>query len=459
MKRFRYLILFAVLVISLLAFSFAQAQGSWTTGIDIQNLTGGKGAVVVKFYDASGNAAGTLSDTIGGFGSLNFYIPNEPAPSSPGKYSAVISADVKVAATTSLQNYDLGGADIYLGTDQPNDFLTFPLVYRNHTSGKWNSELIIQNATDTAQKVTLKLYTSGSATPSVTKNQNIPGNASFSFNISQSEFANFGPFGSATVQGEGALAGVAISIRNPGTGAVNNIETSYRAFPPAASGKEVVLPLVYKNYNNWTSGINVVNTGGSQTKVSIKYENANPSVSGGPWTDSITVPANSMGVFYTPDNGKLPNNFYGSATLTSNNNDILVVAASQRYPSSGAQGVAYEGSLPTDASACVSLPVVHNRDSWKTGINILNTGNQKANITVSYKSSAAGIPDATRNYSVPANSPSTIYMPSDGATGFGFYGAADVKSTNGQALLINVANSRADRGVSSNYVGISYTCP
>jgi hypothetical protein len=50
-------------------------------------------------------------------------------------------------------------------------------------------------------------------------------------------------------------------------------------------------------------------------------------------------------------------------------------------------------------------------------------------------------------------------MPTESTTAVGFYGAADVKSTNEQPLLINVANSRADKGVGSNYVGINYICP
>jgi hypothetical protein len=458
MKFSRYVVVAVVMLVALMAFSLASAQGVWTTGIDIQSLSDAPGAIVVEFFDGAGNASGQLSDTITAFGSLNFYLPNEPAPTGPGEYSAVVSADVEVAAAVSLQNYDLGGADIYLGTGKPEASLTFPLVYRNHTSGKWNSRLSVQNATASAQSVTLKLFTSGESTADVTKVVNIPGNASYTFDIAEAEYAAFGPFGSATVTGSDPLAGMAMSIRDPGTGKVNVIEASYRAFGSAQFGKSVVLPLVYKNFNLWTSGINIVNTGGTSTNVSIEYTNANPNVAGGPWTDNISIGANSMGVFYTPANATgLPDGFYGSAKITSATNDVLVVVASQRYRPTGAEGVAYEGSLQTDASGCVSLPVVHNRTSWKTGINILNTSASQASVTINYKSSAAGIPDASQTYQIAAASPLTVYMPSDGVTQVGFYGAADLKST--QNVLVNVANSRADRGVSSNYVGINYTCP
>ncbi|MBN1876807.1 MAG: hypothetical protein JXA33_21465, partial [Anaerolineae bacterium] len=223
------------------------------------------------------------------------------------------------------------------------------------------------------------------------------------------------------------------------------------------AGDEVILPLVYKNYNLWTTGVNLFNAGAVSTTVAITYTGTNVA---GTWTDSIVLGPNAMGIFYTPGNTTgLPDSWYGSAIVTSSDTDLYVVVASQRYRTTGAEGVAYEGSLRGEASACVSLPVVHNRTTWKTGINIMNLGGTAANVTINYASSAAGISDATQNIVVPANSPLTVYMPTDGTTGVGFYGAADVKSTNGQLLLINAAHSRADQGVGTNFVGINYTCP
>ena len=463
MKRLSRILFLVVLAVGLIGISSASAQGTWNTGIDIQNLTGTAGTVTVEFYNSDGSSAGSLSESIAGWGSLNFYLPDQPAPPEGGQYSAVVSSDVQVAATASQANYTLGGADIYLGTANPEDTLSFPLVYRNHTSGNWNTDLVIQNASSSSQVVTLKLYTAGSTTPAATDTATIPAYASHKFDVSDSAYAAFGPYGSATVEGTAPLAGVADNIRNAGTGALNVIESSYRAFVATQQGQSVIAPLVYKNYNLWTSGVNVFNKGSVQTTVVITYTNANPSVTGGPWVDTLTLGANAMDLFYTPSNSTLPDSFYGSAELSSSATDIVAVVASQRYRSDGAQGVAYEGSVPTDATACASLPVVHNRTTWKTGINIINLGSSPANITINYYSSAAGINDANQTITIPANSPLTVYMPGTptmpAVTAVGFYGAADVKSTNGQPLLINAAHSRMDRGVGSNFVGINYTCP
>jgi len=365
-----------------------------------------------------------------------------------------------VGVTASQANYDLGGSDIYLGTSAPEDTLSFPLVYRNWTSGNWNTKLVIQNASGSAQTVTLELFRAGSTSADVTDTAHIPAYAAHTFDISDSAYAAFGNYyGSAVVSGSGPLAGVADNLRNLGTGPLYVIESSYRAFGSAQQGREVVAPLVYKNYNLWTSGINIFNKASTSTIVTVTYRSANPSISGGPFTDTLNLAGSAMGLFYTPNNSDLPDGFYGSAELSSSDTDIVVVVASQRYRSDGAQGVAYEGSLPSDATACVSLPVVHDRTTWKTGINILNLGDQEANVTISYASSAPGISDASQTFTVPANSPRTIYMPTQAPTALGFYGAADVKSTNGQPLLINAAHSRMDKGVGSNFAGINYACP
>jgi hypothetical protein len=458
MKRVTFVAVLVALVVSLLGITSASAQGVWNSGIDIQNLTGTAGTVTVQFYTDAGGDAGSLSSAISAWGSLNFYLPNQSSPPEGGQYSAVVSSDVQVGATASQANYTLGGADIYLGTTAPENDLSFPLVYRNHTGGKWNTKLIVQNASTGEQTVTLRLYNAGQTAAAVTDTALIQPFASYTFDISLSEYAAFGPYGSATVSGSAPLAGVADNIRNPGQ-KVQVIETSYRAFGGAQQGGKVITPLVYKNYNLWTTGVNVVNKGAIPTTVTSTYTNANPNISGGPWVDTLTLAAAAMDVFYTPSNSGLPDGFYGSAELSSSATDIVVVAASQRYRTDGAQGVAYEGSLPGDATACVSLPVVHNRTTWKTGINIINLGDSQADITISYASSAPGIPNASKTLSIPANSPWTVYMPSDGATQVGFYGAADVKSTNGQPLLVNAAHSRSDQGVASNFVGINYTCP
>lgn len=450
----------------------AQTISPWTTGVDLQNLSDVQATYQIEFYRSDGTLAYTYTPTtpLAARGSANVYIPNlTDLPA--GQYAAVVSSDQLVAAVASINSYsasnpEFGGGDIYLGTPNPANTLIFPLVYRNHTARRWYSSLHIQNASGAPQNVTLNLYNSGSSSVAVSKTVSIPANATFTFNLEDAEYAAFGPYGGGVVTGSAPLAGVAFSLTkgrmsNPATNYLDTINTQYRAFTTAQLGRSIVAPLVYRNYNQWTTGINVVNNSSTVISVTVTYVNANPAISGGPWTETKTVVGNGMEVFYTPNTVGLPDGFFGSATIESTSADIAVVVASQRYRSTGAEGVAYEGQLASAASKCASLPVTHNRTTWKTGINILNLGDAEGTFTLNYFSSASGIPNAgPQTVTIAAKSPKTIYMPTQSPTTLGFYGAVDIKAT--QPFFVVAANSRNDatsHGVASNYVGINYTCP
>ena len=154
--------------------------------------------------------------------------------------------------------------------------------------------------------MTLNLYNSGSSCCGLLQDcYHCPAMRRTPFNLEDAEYAAFGPFGGAVVTGSAPLAGVAFSLTkgrmtNPSTNYLDTMNTEYRAFTADQLGKDVVAPLVYRNYNQWTTGINVVNNSAASTQVTVTYVNANPAVSGGPWTETKTVGANGMEVFYTP---------------------------------------------------------------------------------------------------------------------------------------------------------------
>jgi len=450
----------------------------WATGIDLQNLSASDATYIIDFYDSAGAPAYTYTPAgpISAHGAANVYLPSLGTMPT-GQFAGVVSSDQPLAAVASVNSYSasdpqFGGGDIYIGTALPDNTLVFPLVYKNHTVRRWYSSLSVQNTSASSQTITLKLYNNGSSTPQVTKTATLAGNGSVTFNLQDATgYEAFGPFGSATVEGTAPLAGVANSLTlgrmtNPNTNFLDTVDTLYRAFTAAQFGQDVILPLVYKNYNGWTTGINVVNTTATPTTAEVTYKKAD----GTTWTDSMALGANAMGTFYTPANTTgLPDGFFGSATLHSTDAaaKIAVVVASQRYLASGAQGVAYEGSLGTQATNCASLPVTHNRTTWKTGINMQNLGAAAGTYTLKFFSSVSGIPNGQDlSVTIPAGQPLTVYMPAyntpatPGYTQVGFAGSVDIQGN--QPLLVNVANSRADatsHGVASNYVGINYTCP
>jgi hypothetical protein len=450
MKR-SFFIVFLVALIGVL--SFATVSAASTTGIDVVSLSNSSGTVVVTFYAANGTSPGSVSENIDAFGAVNFFIPNIPDTTLPaGQYSAVVSSNVPVAATVGLTDSTEKLGDDYVGTSEPASTLSFPLIYRNY--GSYTSQLVIQNASDSAQNVDIDFFKQGSTTANASDSASIQPMSYAIFDLA--DYSGFGnDFGGAVVTGSAPLAGTAIANRAAAT-AAGKAQLTYRAFTASQQGQEILLPLFYNGFNRFNSGINVVNRGGVATDVSVEYTSSN-GVAGGPWTAGpISLDPGEMFTFYRP--AGLPDNLFGSAVVDSTAADIAVVVSSARRDNLGNNvAFAYEGAVSTSASQCVALPVVHNRTSWKTGINILNLGGSAATVEINYSSSNPSTPDATKTYNVPAGAPLTVYMPTDAATALGFFGGASLESTQDILVLASSANSGA--GIARNYVGVNYTCP
>ena len=454
MKK-RYFGFTLMTALCLLLVSFANATAAINTGIDVVSLSSSSGTVTVELFNSDGSSAGVLpASTISAFGSLNYYIPTTNIPS--GQYSARVSSDVPVAATVGLTDNTEQFGDNYLGTDSPDTTLTFPLIYRNFSN--WNSQIVVQNASSSAQSVNIEFFKNGSTSANASDSATIQPYSYAIFDLNDSSYSGFGnDYGVAVVTGAQPLAGTALAVRDPGTGPANKAELIYRAFSSSQLGTELVAPLFYKNFNGFATGINVVNTGNAATNVTVEFSSAN-GVSGGPWTATQNNIQPGEGyTFYTPSVGSLPSNVFGSATISSSASNIAAVVSSSRFSGGSQQAFAYEAPLESSATGCVALPVVHNRTSWKTGINVLNLSNSAASVTVNYASSNPSTSDATKVYSVPAGSPFNIYMPADLATEINFYGGATIESNQNIIALASHANSGV--GIALNYMGVNYTCP
>ncbi len=448
-KRLGFILLVATMMFLV---TLTSAFAATNTGIDVVNLENAPGTVVVEFYQADGTSGGTLSSPISALGSLNFYIPNTSIAS--GQYSARISSDVRVAATVGLTDSSQEIGDDYLGTDSPANVISFPLVYRNF--GSWNSQLVVQNASDTSQTVNIEFFKNGSTSADASDSATIP---AFSYVIF--DMANYGGFGNdygvAVATGTAPLAGVALAERDPGTGVQNKAQLTYRAFTASQEGQSLVAPLYYKNFNGFATGLNVVNRGNVATNVTVEFRSSN-GVSGGPWTATRNNLQPGEGyTFYTPSIAGLPDNLFGSATITSSAANIALVASHSRFASGSQQAFAYEAVSSAAASGCVAAPVVQNRTTWKSGLNILNLGSSSASVTINYSSSNPSTPDASQTVSIPANDGLTVYMPTDGTTASGFYGGATFESASNIVVLVSTANSAA--GIARNFMGVNYTCP
>ena len=114
---------------------------------------------------------------------------------------------------------------------------------------------------------------------------------------------------------------------------------SYSCF--SGGTKNISTPLLFKRYNNWDTGIQVQNIGAGTTTVTVTYYRSNGP--GGPWTDSHTLSAYESYTFYQPANAALPDDFVGSAVITSTTQSIVAIVNEVNYTRLGDTSMSYGG--------------------------------------------------------------------------------------------------------------------
>jgi hypothetical protein len=149
------------------------------------------------------------------------------------------------------------------------------------------------------------------------------------------------------------------------------------------------------------------------------------------------------------DDGGLPLNLFGSATVTANQ---PIAAAVEQYTSQQLIDYACYSAGSTDSNA----PVVFRYDGfYRTSAIVANTGNAPANVTLQFvfADPTTGTPDASKNVTfndtIPANS-SKIYDQGVAGQGYSvgnnFFGSLKVTSTGGSPQPIAVLVQELSNG-------------
>src|SRR5207237_487967 len=200
----------------------------------------------------------------------------------------------------------------------------------------------------------------------------------------------------------------------------------------------------------YTTGIGLINMGNTSTDVTITYRDPNGSVTS---AQSLTaVPAHAYRGVYSGDAGqatdaRLPNNFAGTATITSSTGGSLAAIVNEVAPAP-ANGPQQSTSYNTFAtgSGSVHLPLVESAgtDGWSTGLGIMNTGTTATAVTVSYFDASTGQPVGTpaSNASLAPNAFWGVYQPNSGLPA-GTRATAVVRTAAGGSAVA-VCDERAD---------------
>lgn len=404
------------IALSLVAVPSTQADGipgsGFNTSFRIQNTSTSAANCTYDIYSNTGGSA-VFSQTIAAIAADDSYLVYTGAVAGfpAGTNAGVVSCDAEVSVVVAFANTTQ--SDAYLGTSAPANTMYVPITYKNYFN--FSSSLRIQNASSTAQNITLTYY-EGSVTPVTTQNFALTGNGSVT--VDQATIAALGNNKSYSVKIEGTqpLAVNVVVFGLTGTSA-DKQTLSYSGF---SGGSTIVYtPIVLKNYYGYNSSTTIQNVGNAPATVVQTYSNGTIA--------NHTIAPNASKVVLDYQNAALPTgNAAGSfsAKLTSNQPIIVVVNEGNNL----ARASSYEG-MNAGTTKVVAPSVVKSYYGYNSSIQCQNVSAVASTVTVSYKGGAVNLVNQPVSNNLAPNASALIYLPSNASLPNNWAGSAVVNSS------------------------------
>jgi hypothetical protein len=149
--------------------------------------------------------------------------------------------------------------------------------------------------------------------------------------------------------------------------------------------------------------------------------------------DSATIPPRGSVTFYQPANAALPDDYVGSATITTSGGPLVAIVNQAR--AAGNLLMSY-GAAPAGAPV-VDVPLLtKDHGGWSAGLRVQNLATEPAEIAITYYDQAGRAVHAAQDH-LPAAGSATYPLASLPALPWGFLGAATVTS-NGRPIAVVV---------------------
>ncbi|RMF29428.1 MAG: hypothetical protein D6759_13855, partial [Chloroflexi bacterium] len=193
-----------------------------------------------------------------------------------------------------------------------------------------------------------------------------------------------------------------------------------------------------------------MNLGSSTATIAINFYNTSGSVVG-TINDSISVGGNVL--YYTPSRSEVPDNFLGSAVVSS---DQPVACSVNTQTSTGTTRVGTSNGVDaSDTGTKLFAPqILNNLGGFSSYVAVQNAGSAAVNVTARYfDTNGTEVYSTTVN--IPANS-SHVFYQDDGSLSAGFIGSATFESTDGSTPLAGTVNFYNAGTTSSNAQFHSY---
>ena len=351
--------------------TYAQGQG-YTSGIQVQNLDAGPAAITLTFYNQDGSTANQTTDTIPGNDSKTYFQATLTAPSGFSG-AAVISSDKPLASISNVLKNNNGAGAAYVGSNAGSTSVNLPLLMKNNAG--FNSWFSLQNAGSATAAVTVSYSDGTSASAS------IPVGAARVFNQA-TENHNLAAF-SASISSDQPVVAVAVQERPANIAAYNGF-TSGSTNP--------VMPLVNANNAGFVTGIQIQNTGGTPTDVTVTYTSPNAPTC----TETQSIGANASATFalaaFTDDGICGGGRFVGSARVTGNTGNHPLAAIVNQLDASGSRFAAYGSFDPANATTTVKMPLIMDRNGgYFTGFSIMNVSSGPTTVNCTFTESGVTV--------------------------------------------------------------------
>jgi len=209
-----------------------------------------------------------------------------------------------------------------------------PLLFKNYDSNQWMSGAQVANTSNATITLNATVRSRddvrGFALPAVT----LAPNQGHFYDLSAAAGLPENLVGSGVFTATGPIAVVVQE-----TSAPKREGMAYNGF--ADGSVRISLPLIFKDFNGYDTGVQVQNLGTLPTTVTISFFSA----TGLPQASQTEVanPGGDAVNFYQPTNPALPTGFVGSATVTSDGQPIVAIVNQVNYLRTGDAGLSYEG--------------------------------------------------------------------------------------------------------------------
>lgn len=327
-------------------------------------------------------------------------------------------------------NFGLASTTVYL-----------PLLFKNYNN--WNTSFAVQNTGSSDAYVTVT-YRRSNGPSQWTETASISPGAAHVFDQQNGPMPE-GSICSAVVTSDQPVA-VVVEERN------SNQDTamSYNGF---SSGSTTVrTPLLFKNYNDWNTGIQVQNLDDDHyTYVTVTYYRSNGP--GGPWYEYAWIGPGQSHTFYQPANPDLPDGFIGSAVVTSSGQPIVALVNETNYTRGVAMTYNGFGEGGTRTIYTPSLHKGYNYNDRNSGVQVQNVGWSDTTVTIRYYFTNGNLADTDSSPTISPGESWTFYLPANPDLPAGRDYSAMV--TAGQAIMAIVNETHYGQSRASTYNGFN----